>query len=140
MVVVAPALTPLTVIVPSAAPLHETLVLAALTVTATAGCVRATIWQLASTNRVFEAAIVPHEPPLVVRVNVAVPVKVEGGVQVAFTVVASGLKVPPGTLDDHVPPVAVPPTEPPNGADTPPLHISARAAPALATGAWIITV
>ena len=62
------------------------------------------------------AEAVPHEPPLVVSVSVAVPLYPAGGVQVAFNVVALGLKVPPAGVD-HVPPVAEPPTEPPNAAD-----------------------
>jgi hypothetical protein len=47
------------------------------------------------TVRVLEADPVPQEPPLVVRVKVAVPLNVEGGVYVAFKVVAFGVNVPP---------------------------------------------
>ena len=71
------------------------------------------------TVRVLEADPVPQEPPLVVRVKVAVPLNVEGGVYVAFKVVAFGLNVPP-TSEDQVPPVAPPPTEPPKAADVVP--------------------
>ena len=46
---------------------------------------------------------------------------------------ADGRKVPPAT-DDQVPPVAEPPTEPPNGAVVPPLQIELRAEPTFATG------
>jgi hypothetical protein len=85
------------------------------------------------TTCVLLAVAVPHDPPLVVSVNVAVPLYPAGGVHVAFNVVALGLKVPPGGVD-HVPPVAEPPTEPPNAADVTPWHIAVSADPALAVG------
>jgi hypothetical protein len=79
-------------------------------------------------------------PPLVVNVNVANPENPAGGVQVAFKVVALGLNVPPAGLD-QVPPVAEPPTEPPNGAEVPPWHIAVKAAPAsVVGGATIVKV
>lgn len=57
--------------------------------------------------------------PVVVSVKVAVPLYPAGGVHVAFRVFASGLNAPPcGLL--HVPPVALPPTEPPNKPVVPP--------------------
>jgi hypothetical protein len=39
---------------------------------------------LGLTSKVLLAETVPQEPPLVVRVKVAVPLNVEGGVYVAF--------------------------------------------------------
>ena len=57
--------------------------------------------------------------PVVVNINVAVPLKPAGGVHVAFKSFALGLKVPPAVVD-HVPPVALPPILPPNTADVPP--------------------
>ena len=77
--------------------------------------------------------VVPHVPPLVVNVNVAVPLYAPGGVHVAFRLVAAGVNVPPAGVD-HVPPVAEPPTDPTRAADMPPWHIAGRAAPALAVG------
>lgn len=85
------------------------------------------------TTCVLEDVAVPHDPPEEVSVSVAVPLKPPGGVQVAFKVVALGEKVPPDGVD-HVPPVAEPPTEPPNGADDPEAHIGLKAAPASAVG------
>jgi hypothetical protein len=49
--------------------------------------------------------------PVVVRVSTAVPEKTDGGVQVAFKVLALGVNVPPAGVV-HVPPVAAPPTDP----------------------------
>jgi len=80
------------------------------------------------------ADVVPHEPPLVVNVNVAVPLNAAGGVHVAFNVVAFGLNVPPTPPSDHVPPVAPPPTEPPNAPEIPPWHIAVIAPPAFTVG------
>ena len=71
---------------------------------------------LGFTTIVLLAVVVPQEPPAVVRVNVAVPKYPDGGDHVAFRFVALGLKVPPAELD-QVPPVAPPPTEPPNAAE-----------------------
>lgn len=90
------------------------------------------------TTMVFESLTVPHNPPEVVSINVAVPVYPAGGVQVAFSVVAFGLNVPPAAVD-QVPPVAEPPTVPPNAADVPPWQIAAKAAPALTVGARFTT-
>jgi hypothetical protein len=85
------------------------------------------------TTCVLLADVVPHDPPLVVSVNVDVPLNPAGGVHVAFKVVAFGLKVPPSGVD-HVPPVAEPPTLPPNAAEVPPWQIALRADPAFAVG------
>jgi hypothetical protein len=88
---------------------------------------------LGLTTTVLFADVVPHEPPLVVRVNVAVPEYPAGGVHVAFKVVAVGLKVPPAGVD-HVPPVAPPPTDPPSAAEVPPWQIAAMAGPMFTVG------
>jgi hypothetical protein len=72
------------------------------------------------TVMVLFAVTVPHDPPLVVKVKVAVPLYAAGGVQVAFKVVALGVKVPPATLEVQVPPVAEPPMLPPKAAEVPP--------------------
>ena len=79
-----------------------------------------------------------HAPPVEVNVNVARPLYPDGGVHVAFKSVAAGVKVPPSVVD-HIPPVAEPPTLPPNGAEVPPWHIAVSAAPAFAVGAGITT-
>jgi hypothetical protein len=71
------------------------------------------------TTCILLAVDVPHDPPLVVSVNVDVPLYPPGGVHVGFNVVALGLKVPPAGVD-HVPPVAEPPILPPNAAEVPP--------------------
>ena len=92
-----------------------------------------TITALGFTTWVLLAVAEPHDPPLLVSVSVAVPLKPAGGDQVAFKVVAFGLKVPPDAVD-HVPPVADPPTMPPRGEEVPPWHIAASAGPALAVG------
>lgn len=62
---------------------------------------------------------VPHDPPDVVKVSVAVPEYTAGGVHVAFKSFAEGLKVPP-TGVVHIPPIALPSTEPPSDAEVPP--------------------
>lgn len=57
--------------------------------------------------------------PVVDKVSVATPLKLGGGVHVAFKVVASRLKVPPvGVL--QIPPVALAPTDPPRPVVVPP--------------------
>jgi hypothetical protein len=85
------------------------------------------------TTCVFEALAVPHDPPFVVNVSIAVPLNPEGGVQVEFNVVAFGLKVPP-TGVDHVPPMAEPPMLPPKATEVPPWQIALKAAPAFVVG------
>lgn len=72
------------------------------------------------TANVFDEVSIPQEPPDDVNVSVTVPVKEEGGVYVAFSVVELGVKDPPTPPSDQVPPVAVPPTLPPNAAEVPP--------------------
>ena len=57
--------------------------------------------------------------PVVVNVNVAVPLYPASGVHVAFKVLALGLNVPPAGVD-HVPPVAEPPTVPDKAVVVPP--------------------
>ena len=85
------------------------------------------------TTIVFDTDVVPQFPPDVVKISVAVPEYPAGGVHVAFKLVAFGLKVPPAVVD-HIPPVALPPTEPPNAPDVHPWQIAAIAAPAFAVG------
>jgi hypothetical protein len=75
----------------------------------------------------------PHDPPLLVRTNVAVPLNAAGGVQVAFIVVAFGLNIPPAVVD-HVAPVAEPPNDPPNPGVVPFWQMAARTEPALTVG------
>ena len=82
---------------------------------------------------VFDAEADPQEPPDVVSARVAVPEYPAGGVHVAFKSLAFGLKVPPASVD-HVPPVALPPIEPPRAAVVPPWQIAAIAGPGLAEG------
>lgn len=81
----------------------QTLTLAGINTVAGAGC----------TTCVLLDAIGVH-PPTVVKVNVAVPLYPNGGVQVAFRSLAEGLKVPAASLL-HKPPVALV-TLPPRGA------------------------
>lgn len=61
-----------------------------------------------------------HKPtiPVVVNVNVAVPLNPLGGVQVEFKEEVFGVNVPPDKLDQR-PPVAVPPTVPIRLAELP---------------------
>lgn len=80
------------------------------------------------------AEVLPQRPPVEVSVSVAVPEYEEGGDQIAFNVFAEGLKLPPNVPSDHIPPVAPPPTEPPNPMVLPPLQIGVTAAPAFAVG------
>ena len=83
---------------------------------------------------VLEEIAVPQLPPDVVRVNVAVPAYPAGGVQAAFKIsVSEGLNVPPAE-EVHDPPVAPPPTEPPNEAEVPLMQMGSSEAPALAVG------
>lgn len=72
------------------------------------------------TTNVFEAVAVPQLAPDVFKVSVTEPEKLEGGVYVAFKAVELGENTPPVTFEDHVPPVAVPPTLPPKAAEVPP--------------------
>jgi hypothetical protein len=85
------------------------------------------------TTIVFDAVVVPQDPPEVVKVRVAVPEYPAGGVHVAFRLVAFGANVPPVGVD-HVPPVALPPTEPPNAPDAHPWQIAAIAGPTFTVG------
>jgi hypothetical protein len=85
------------------------------------------------TRIVLFADTAVHEPPVVVSVSVAVPLYAAGGVQVAFKVVAPGLKVP-AAEEDHVPPVAEPPTTPPSPAEVPPWQMAVMAPPAFTVG------
>ncbi len=62
--------------------------------------------------------MVPQLPPLVVKVNVIDPVSATPAVYVAFAGSLALLQLP--APPDHVPPVALPPTEPPITADVAP--------------------
>ena len=95
---------------------------------------------VASTRIVLEAVTAPHEPPLVFKVNVAVPEYVPGGVHVAFNVVAFGENVPPTPPSVHVPLVAEPPIVPPNGAEVSPWHIALNAGPAFTVAIGFTTI
>jgi hypothetical protein len=88
---------------------------------------------LGLTTTFFVEKVVPQDPPLVVRVSVAVPVYAGGGVHVALRVVAVGLNVPPAGVD-HVPPVALPPTDPPRAVVVPPWQMAAMAGPIFTVG------
>ena len=81
-----------------------------------------------STTIVFVSDVRLQTPPVVVKVRIAVPKKAAGGVQVAFRVVADGLKVPPEVVD-QIPPVAPPPTEPPKAIDVLPWQIDGITGP-----------
>lgn len=94
---------------------------------------------LGFTTCVLLSVATPQEPPLVVRVRVAVPKKSIGGCHLALRVVAFGTNVPPAD-DDQVPPVAEPPTLPPSWAEFSPWHIAVRAVPAFAVGSWLTVI
>src|SRR5664280_3202806 len=89
---------PLTGVTINPAPLHTVKVIAVI-----AG--------FGLTAMVLLAVAVPHDPPMVVSVRVAVPLYVPGGVHVALRIVPCGLNVPPAVVDP-IPPVAEPPTLP----------------------------
>ena len=78
-------------------------------------------------------------PPVVVNTKIAIPEKPAGAVHVAFRSVFDGLNIPPAVVD-HSPPVAVPPTDPPNGDDVPSIQIDDITGPALAVGATTVKV
>jgi len=94
---------------------------------------------LGLTTWVLLSVATPQEPPLVVRVKIAVPKKSAGGFHLAFKLLALGTKVPPAD-DVHVPPVAEPPTLPPSASVVPPWQIAARAVPAFAVGSWLTVI
>jgi hypothetical protein len=79
--------------------------------------------------------VVPHEPPEVVNIRVAVPVNPAGGVQVVVFGVLPELfvKVPPEAVDQTAA-VALPPNEPPNAVVVPPWQIAGKTVPAFAIG------
>ena len=86
------------------------------------------------TTMLFEAVVVPHDPPLVVIVNVIGVVELEAAVNVAVPGVLPVLfaKVPLGA--DHTADVAPPPKVPPKATDTPPWQMAAIADPAPTVG------
>ncbi len=77
------------------------------------------------------------EGSLVVRVSVIDPVKLEGGVYVAFNVLEFGEKDPPVTLADHVPVEAPPPTTPDNGIEYPAQTVRFSPASTVAAGLMV---
>ena len=80
----------------------------------------------------FVSVVVPQLPPLVVKVNVILPLSDELAVYVAFATSFAFVQLPAPPV--HVPPVAPPLTDPPIAADVPLWHIDDRALPALAVG------
>ena len=86
------------------------------------------------------AEVVPHDPPLVVNVNMigvvelaaAVKVAVEGVLPVLF------VNVPLGA--DHTAAVAPPPNEPPRATEVPPWQIAVIADPALTIGLGLTVI
>ena len=72
------------------------------------------------TTMLFEAVVVPHDPPLVVSVNVIGVVELDAAVNVDVPGVLPVLfaKVPLGA--DHTAEVAPPPKDPPRATDVPP--------------------
>lgn len=61
-------------------------------------------------------ALAEEQGPVVVSTRVAVPLKPAGGVQVALRSLAEGLNVPPAE-ELQLPPMALPPTDPPKAAE-----------------------
>jgi hypothetical protein len=90
--------------------------------------------RLGLTTILFVADVVPHDPPLVVNVNVIGVVELAAAVNVAVPGVLPVLlaKVPLGA--DHTAAVAPPPKEPPSATDVPPWQMAAMANPASAVG------
>ena len=82
----------------------------------------------------FEAVVVPHDPPLVVNVNNMGVVEFAAAVNVAVPGVFPVLfaKVPLGA--DHIAAVAPPPKVPPKATDVPPWQMAAIADPAPTVG------
>jgi hypothetical protein len=82
------------------------------------------------------AEVVPHDPPLVVSVNVTDAGAVNEAVYVALPGVAPPLlaKLPPAPPSDQTAAVAPPPNEPPSAAVVPPWQIDATAPPTLTVG------
>jgi len=80
--------------------------------------------------------VVPHEPPLVVRVRIIDPVAAIFGVYVVVPGVEPSLlvNVPPATPSVQIAEVAPPPNPPFRAAVVPPWHIAGTAAPMLTVG------
>ena len=72
--------------------------------------------------------------------SVAVPEYAGGGVHVAFTLLADGLKLPPIPPSLQVPPVALPPAEPPRADVVPALQMAGMAGPGLTVGSGFTTM
>ncbi len=92
------------------------------------------------TTIVFDAKTVPQMPPLVVSVNVIVPVSEAPAVYVAVPGVEPVLFAKAPVPPVHTAAVARPPKEPSNTADVVPWHIAAIAAPAETVGLDIVIV
>ena len=86
----------------------------------------------------FVSVTDPHEPPLVVNVNVILPLSDAPDVYVALATSVAFVQDPAPPL--HVPPVAPPPTDPPIAADVAPWHIADIPLPALAVGLELIVI
>ena len=84
----------------------------------------------------FVSVVDPQEPPLVVNVNVILPLSDAPAVYVALATSVSFVQEPAPPL--HVPPVAPPPTDPPIAADVDPWHIADNPLPALAVGLFTV--
>ena len=84
----------------------------------------------------FVSVVEPHEPPLVVNVNVTLPLSDAPAVYVALATSVAFVQDPAPPL--HVPPVAPPPTDPPIAADVAPWHIADNPLPALAVGLFTV--
>ena len=84
----------------------------------------------------FVSVTDPHEPPLVVNVNVILPLSDAPAVYVALASSVAFVHDPAPPL--HVPPVAPPPTDPPIAADVAPWHIADNPLPALAVGLFTV--
>ena len=94
------------------------------------------------TVKVLLSPIVPHEPPLVVSVNVidagavaeAVYVVVLGVLPVLF------VKLPPAPPSVHTADVAPPPNDPPNAPEVLPWQMAVTATPAFTVGAGFTVI
>ncbi len=83
-----------------------------------------------TTVKVLVVPVTIEQPPMLVRVKVAVPEYVGGGVQVAVDGALPSLlvNVPPGTLTVQIAPVADPPNEEPDNVLVPPWAMLVKAA------------
>ena len=84
--------------------------------------------------------IVPHEPPLVVNVNMIGVVELDAAVKVAVPGVLPVLLAKVPLVADHIADVAPPPNEPPKAADVPLWQIAVIADPTLTVGFGFTTM